>query len=628
MFALCAVLMYSGAAQAADSLQGVLHLLDYVAVEYPQFVKDGTVTNAAEYAEQLEFSENARAQLEKLPDNPRRTELVAQSVALVNAIKTKGDGSNVATSANALKRALIEAYGLDVTPRQIAPQAESAALFETQCAACHGASGRGDGPAAASLDPHPTNFHDASRQSRRSVYGLYGTISMGVEGTSMAPFSALTDAQRWGLAFYISNLLSDVAQRSAGESLWNAGKGRQTFKSVSNLVLATPQEATAQDGGDGAAILAYLRASPQILSGERPSPIDYCVEALAESVEAYRAGDAKRAYDLSVSAYLEGFELVEANLDSIDRSLRPRIEAAMLDFRNLLKTSAPVSEVEARHATIDQLLRDAKQRLSGGEVSAQAQFVSSLIIIVREGLEAILVLAGMAAYLRRTGRAEGIRWLHGGWIGALGLGMLTWWIAAFLIEVSGAQREVTEGVTALLASAVLLYVGFWLHSRSAGQRWSAFIKSQVSGALGQGTLWGLAAISFLAVYREVFETVLFYQALVAQGAAAAVLSGFAVGCGILLALALLIIRFSAKLPLGLFFGVSSVLLALMAVVFAGQGIAALQAAGKLASNPVRFPAMPLLGIYPNAQGLVLQLLLIVLIFGAYFYTTRTAQKAA
>jgi high-affinity iron transporter len=175
---------------------------------------------------------------------------------------------------------------------------------------------------------------------------------------------------------------------------------------------------------------------------------------------------------------------------------------------------------------------------------------------------------------------------------------------------------------------MLLYVGFWLHSKSAGQRWSAFIKSQVSGALGRGTLWGLAAISFLAVYREVFETVLFYQALIAQGGATAVLSGFVTGCAVLVALALLIVRFSAKLPLGVFFGASSILLALMAVVFAGQGVAALQAAGKLPSDPVAFPSFPVLGIYPNLQGLVLQLVLLVIIVGTYVHTSRSSARSA
>ena len=616
----------SPVARAADGGQAVIHLLEYVAVEYPQFVQAGKVTNADEYAEQVEFSANAQALVGKLPDNPKREDLVRQATDLAEAVKAREDGTRVAMAANALKLALIETYGLQVAPRRIAPLTDAVVLYQSRCAACHGESGRGDGPAAATLDPKPTNFRDASRQARRNVHGLYGALSMGVEGTSMAAFTDLDDAQRWALAFHVSGLMSDTAQRNAGAVLWREGKGRDWFKSSADLVLMTPQEATARGGGDAAAVLAYLRSNPSVLQPEAGSPLDYSRDALAQSLAAYRAGDAKRAYELAVSAYLEGFELVEANLDSVDRALRPRIEAAMLDFRNAVKTNAPLDSVEARHAELDRLLRDAKQRLAGGEVSPQAQFASSFIIIVREGLEAILVLAGMAAFLKRTGRGEGLKWLHGGWIGAIALGVFTWWIATALIEVSGAQREVTEGVTALLASAVLLYVGFWLHSKSAGQRWNAFIKSQVSGALGKGTLWGLSAISFLAVYREVFETVLFYQALIAQGAATAVLSGFAVGCAVLVALSLLIVRFSAKLPLGIFFGVSSVLLALMAVVFAGQGVAALQAAGKLPSDPVNFPTLPLLGIYPNAQGLLLQLVLVGLIAGAYFYTSRTQAK--
>ncbi len=620
--------VWSTSGLAADDGEAVLHLLDYVAVEYPQFVQGGKVTNASEYAEQVEFSGNAQALIEKLPDNPKRGDLVRQAAALADAVKALENGARVAAAANALKLALIEAYGLQVAPRKIAPLAEAAALFQSRCAMCHGEAGRGDGPAAATLDPKPTNFRDAGRQARRTVHGLYGTISAGVEGTSMAAFTDLEDAQRWALAFYTSGLVSDTAQREAGAGLWRAGKGRDWFKSASDLVLMTPQEATVRGGGEAAAVLAYLRSNPSALDGAGNSPLAFSLAALAESLAAYRAGDSKRAYERAVSAYLEGFELAEAKLDSVDRTLRPSIEAAMLDYRNRVKSNAPLESVEAAHADVARMLRGAQQRLEGAAVSPQAQFLSSFIIIVREGLEAILVLAGMAAFLKRTGRGEGLRWLHGGWIGAIALGVFTWWIATALIEVSGAQREVTEGVTALLASAVLLYVGFWLHSKSAGQRWNAFIKSQVSGALGKGTLWGLAGISFLAVYREVFETVLFYQALIAQGAATAVLSGFAAGCAVLVALAFLIVRFSTKLPLGLFFGVSSVLLALMAVVFAGQGVAALQAAGKLPSDPVNFPSVPLLGIYPNLQGLILQLVLVALIVGAYVYTSRTQAKPA
>lgn len=615
-------------ALAADDGQAVLHLLDYVAVEYPQFVVGGKVVNESEYAEQVEFSANAQALIAKLPDHPHRAMLVQQAQALADAVKARADGAKVSATANALKLALIEVYGLQVAPRKVAPLADAATLYQSRCATCHGETGRGDGPAAAGLAPKPSNFRDASRQTRRSVYGLYGTISMGVEGTSMVAFTDLDDAQRWALAFLVSTFVSDDPQRNAGAALWTGGKGRDWFKSAADVVLATPQDATARGGGDAAAVLAYLRSNPAAAEPTGNSPLDVSIQTLSQSFAAYKDGNAKRAYDLAVSAYLEGFELAEAKLDSVDRALRSRIEAAMLDYRNQVKANAPLATVEALHTELQRQLHEAKDRLAGGEVSPQAQFVSSFIIIVREGLEAILVLAGMAAFLRRTGRSEGLKWLHGGWIGALALGALTWWIATVLIEVSGAEREVTEGITALLASVTLLYVGFWLHSKSAGQRWSAFIKSQVSGALGRGTLWGLAVISFLAVYREVFETVLFYEALIAQGGATAVLSGSAAGCAVLVVLALLIVRFSAKLPIGVFFAVSSVLLALMAVVFAGQGVAALQAAGKLPSSPVSFPSVPLLGIYPNLQGLVLQLLLVVLIVGAYVHTSRAAARTA
>ncbi|MEI7968084.1 MAG: FTR1 family protein [Betaproteobacteria bacterium] len=299
----------------------------------------------------------------------------------------------------------------------------------------------------------------------------------------------------------------------------------------------------------------------------------------------------------------------------------------MMAFRNDIRAGVPVAALEEKDNDILGGLASAGSRATTSGSSAQGQFASSsFIIIVREGLEAILVLAGMAAFLVRTGPRDGLRYLHGGWIGALALGGLTWWVASRLIAVRGAQREVTEGVTALLAAGMLLYVGFWLHSKSAGQRWSSFIRTQVSGALGRKTLWGLAAISFLAVYREVFETALFYQALLAQGSAGPVLAGFGAGCAVLLALALVIVRSTAKLPLGAVFGLSSLLLAVFAVVFAGRGVAALQAAGRFPTDPLSIPAVPWLGVYPTLQSVSLQLVLIVFIVAVAFYNSRTQPR--
>jgi high-affinity iron transporter len=506
---LCLVCVALSARAAGDGGGQLLHLLDYVGAEYPQWVRDGQVLNADEYDEQVEFSGTVATLVPALPDHPQRAALSKQADALAAAIKSKAPGAQVSALAGELKTALIAAYRFEVAPRKAPDLALAAPLYAAQCASCHGVDGRGDGLAAAKLDPAPANFHDRERNGRRSVRALYGAITQGVEGTSMAAFSQLSDEERWALAFHVSGWMFDDAQRAAGEKA--ASPPANPIRSLSDLVLATPEQARAQGGDAAVAALAWLRAHPDRLAAQAAAdaPVDGLLsiarKALDASLAAYRAGDRTKAYDFALSAYLDGFEMTEARLDSADRALRPKIEEAMLAYRNHVKTGGSVDDAARLHATVMTLFDDAETRVAGSAPSFTAQFASAAVIILREGLEAVLVLAGMAAFLRRTNRPEGVRWLHGGWIGALALGVLTWWVATTLIEVSGAQREVIEGITALVASAMLLYVGFWLHSKSYGQRWSQFIKAQVSGALGKGTLWGLAAISFIAVYREVFE---------------------------------------------------------------------------------------------------------------------------
>ena len=195
--------------------------------------------------------------------------------------------------------------------------------------------------------------------------------------------------------------------------------------------------------------------------------------------------------------------------------------------------------------------------------------------------------------------------------------------------MSGAQRETTEGVTALLSAAVLLYAGYWLHSRSHADRWQTYISGGLKGVMSSGQLWMMGLISFLAVYREAFETVLFMQVLWVPAdvtGRSAVLGGLAAGAAALAVCAWVVTRFSKKLPIGLFFGLSAMFLAVMAVVFAGKGIAALQAAGSLPMSPVGFPGIPSLGVYPNIQGLLLQAVIVVLIVIGY-RATRNAGRS-
>jgi high-affinity iron transporter len=175
---------------------------------------------------------------------------------------------------------------------------------------------------------------------------------------------------------------------------------------------------------------------------------------------------------------------------------------------------------------------------------------------------------------------------------------------------------------------MLLYVGYWLHSKSYAQAWQHFIRDQVRGALGKGTVWAMAAVSFLAVYRELFEIVLFYQALWVQAGASgreAVLGGIAVAAVLLALLAWAILKYSVRLPIGPFFAVTAWLLALLAVVFAGHGVAALQEAGVLNSSPVGFVTIPMLGVHPTVQGLGTQVAALALVLVGVWMARRTSR---
>jgi high-affinity iron transporter len=614
----------SSQAQDLDPAQGqmILHLLDYISVEYPQFVKAGKVTDMSEYAEQVEFSLQVADAVSKLPPRPERDALTTSANNLAKLIADKGNGPRVAQDARALQRGLIKTYRIQIAPARVPDLSDAANLYQLNCATCHGEAGDGDGPQAAALDPRPTSFRDHVRQFERSVYGLYNTISLGVDGTGMPAFSNLRADDRWALAFYISQFVSTDEERGLGRQLWERPGMRTLFPNLSDLVGATPAE-TLRVGSTAYQVLAYLRAHPAMIpSRDAASPLSIAATKILESLELYRQGNQEAAFRVAISAYLEGFELAEADLDRIDHSRRNRIEQDMLAYRNLIRSGAEVEAVEQKALGLKKSIEEFAALGVRAELSASGAFVSALIIVAREGLEAILVLAAVAAFLIKSGRREGLKHLHVGWIAALLLGVATWLAASTLVEISGAQREVTEGLTALLSAALLLYAGYWLHSRSHASRWQSFIRGQVGDTLSQGTLYGIGLVSFLAVYREVFETVLFMQALWIQSDSASrggLIAGVA-SAGVLLALlAWFISHYGAKLPLRLFFGLSSLFLAALAVVFAGKGVAALQAAGKLPVDPVAISGVPALGIYPSVEGLGLQALLVMAIAASFLY---------
>lgn len=598
------LLMLFSKSLPADTQQ-ILQLIDYVGVDYSGAVVDGKVVSAAEYAEMLDFSAGIQQQLTGLPENKVKANLLVQSQELSLWIEQKQASAKVRQLTAQMHASIINAYDIVVVPRKQPDLVKAKQIYANQCSSCHGAEGFGDGPAAIGMEPPPINFHDIERYKQRTLYGLHSIITQGVSDTSMKAYDQLSDEDRWSLAFYVGGLALPVSEINTNES---------PLLNISQLTTTTPEQAAELYGDNGAEIMAYLRQHPDVLYNTESS-LPFAKQRLSDVLTAYKNNEHKKAYQFAVEAYLEGFELAEQNINALDKSLKLEIEIAMTELRNKIRNGDSVDVIEHEIKLIQHKLGIADDLLRGTKLSAESAFISAFFILLREGLEALLIVAALAAFLVKTKRKDGLFYIHVGWVSALVLGVFTWWASVSLIDISGASREVTEGVAAIVATIVLLYVGFWMHDKTSAAKWKKFIDDSMHKALSSGTLWTLAGLSFIAVYREVFETILFYQALWVQtndAGQSMALSGFMSAVALLIVLGWLIMRYSVRLPLRKFFAVTGSLMFVLAVIFAGKGVAALQEAGLIASNPVSFIRIDLLGIYPNFQGLLVQLGLIIL----------------
>ena len=603
----------SGAPAMASSpdqeVQTSWRLLDYVAVDYREAVRGGRIVNALEYDEMVEFSANVAARLAVLPERPAKAALVRQVQGLQASIRAKSPPERVAALAKALASDLLAAYPVPLAPASTPDPARGATLYADNCASCHGAKGEGPSAAFAKLDPPPIAFADRDRARERSLFGLYQVIGQGLEGTAMQSYAALPDADRWALAFHAGTLA--YADAAAGERIWRGDREvRALVPDLAALVAVTPAELEAKLGPDkAAAVTAYLRASPAALEGQdQVGSLQLARQRLRESAEAAARGDRGEANRLALSAYLDGFEPVEAVLATRDGGLMREVEQAMAGFRQAILRGESESQMRARLTATEALLDRAEAALAPGAESGIATFLGAFAILLREGLEALLVVIAMIAFLRKAERTDAMPYVHGGWVAALVAGIATWLAATYAISISGRGRELAEGIGGIVAALVLLWVGVWMHGKAQADEWRRYIADKMQGALSKGSAWFLFGLAFLVVYREAFETILFYAALWTSGNGGTILAGALAAVFVLAGIAWVMLRLSRTLPIGQFFRYSAMLIAVLAVVLIGKGVGALQEAGSLSVTQVAgVPRVTALGLFPTIESLGAQL---------------------
>jgi high-affinity iron transporter len=564
--------------------------------------------------------------LAALPPKPERQALLSDVERLKRAIAGKAEPQQVSEIAHRLAAALLAAYPVPLAPSKAPDLARGAALYNQNCAACHGEAGDGHGPDAAKLDTPPIAFTDANRARQRSVFGLYQVITQGLDGTAMPSFKELPVDSRWALAFYAGQFAFADGAAAEGERLWKQDASLHgLLPDLKTLATTTPAALAARIGQDKAdAIMAYLRRHPDALA-QQDGSLSLVRGKLQESVDAVRAGHRQRASELALSAYLDGFEPIEPALTASDRTLMERIEGLMGEYRAAVQSGESAEALSDRVQVLDGLLDDAQAALSPDATNSLSTLLGAATILLREGIEALLIVVAMIAFLRKADRMEVMPYVHAGWVGALVAGFLTWVVATWVIGISGASRELTEGFGSVFAAVVLLSVGIWMHGKAQADHWQRYIREKMSKALSGGSAWFLFVLAFVVVYREVFETILFYAALWHQGNGGPILVGALGACVGLAAIAWAMLRYSRRLPIGKFFTYSSWLMAVLTVVLAGKGISALQEAGIVGIAPLRaVPRLSLVGLFPTAQTVAAQIAMVAALALGFALNRRKA----
>lgn len=625
----------------------------------------GRLTAASEYQEAVGFLNDAREIAGRLTG-----EHAAAARVLLDSIIAAAAAHKPPRVLAAFERRFADALGSEGAlelPTAPIDLAAGKRLYDATCAQCHGAGGHGDGPQAALLNPKPAPIGDPKLVAGVTPAIMYRIVSVGVSGTPMVGFAgALTPQQRWNLVSYIVTLRSSPAQEADGEGLYvqrcaachgvtGAGDG-EFARSLSKLppeigtfawqvnrtddslaqAIRAGVPASAMPGAPDLtepqvrAVVSYLRTLPPrngapvavtASSDSGAAGAARNVTALLEqALASVQLGRATEAGDRAFDAYL-AFEPLEGPARAKNPGLVARMEKLFGDF----KAAVRVNDVHgAEHARdVIEANLPAVVELTHPAGSAVEAFWQSFLIILREGFEAILVIGAVVAFLLKTGHRERLRSI---WLG-VGLGLAASAVTAValrtILSAVPASSEIIEGVTLLVAVAVLFSVSYWLISRVEAAKWQQFIREKVTDALQHGGGRALAFVAFLAVYREGAETALFYQALFSEGAHLAVpLSlGIVLGFVALAVIFTLFYRYGVRIPLRPFFSVTSVLLYYMAFVFTGKGIRELQEGNAVSMSVIPgFPHVEALGLYPTWETVLAQLLLLALFFFALVKT--------
>ena len=389
------------------------------------------------------------------------------------------------------------------------------------------------------------------------------------------------------------------------------------------------------------ALLLFLPAIPADAAQTWQQIHDRIGVQMDQVYEIYKTGNAEGAKDAVNDIYYGIYE--KDGLESAVRSGISSKSATLTEYqfytlKKVIRAGAPQAEVEAEGAKLLDMIQAEVTTLEtkGVESGGWAMFLQAFLILLREGIEAILVLVGIIAYLGRAGHEKELSTVYNWAIAGIIMSFVTAYLFVEVLDnttTTGSGREIIEGCTALFAVLVLLGTSAWMGGKSNAKAWKSYIDKQVKLTLSTGKSRALGAAVFLAVYREGAEVILFYQALFnnAVGDVDMIWAGFVTACVALALIFFLMQRGALRIPIGPFFKVTSAFMFILAVTFLGGGLKELQEADVISTSVIEavpVPSIDLLGLYPTYETIVPQILLILAAVAMVSYKKRSAASEA
>jgi high-affinity iron transporter len=577
----------------------VLNIVDYMISDYENALKDNN-----EYQEMIEFSQN----LIELSDSS----IIEYSKALHELIKKKADVKEVKELLLKIREIVLNNPSLNIYPKNEISLKAGREIYLYNCSVCHGDKGDGNGPASSKLEPKPINFLE---RDDLSAFRIWVVLNVGL--VNMPSFNNLSDEDKWNVAFYVLSLKH------------RDRKVKRVDDTISLALISKLSDYELKERGYSDEEIAYIRTNIENFVNKKDN-----FRAILTNLELikslYNKGEYEKAYSLSLDLYFVNFEPIEKKLFAKDFSFASQLEQKFIQLRGLLKQKDKEKEIDNLISSIKQDLEKARTIIEGGIFSRGWAFFNSFMIIFREGLEAAILIGIILAVVSLSQNKMAIYLVHFGWISAILLGFLTWFISVFIINISTLSRELIEGIVGILAAIVLFHVSYWLISKAESKVWIGYIKEKLKTSINKGNLIFIFFLSFLAVYREAFETVLFYQAMLMntpKTSISYIFLGFIIGSILILLIAYAIIKLQMRLPLNLIFPITGSALYLLSFIFTGQAIRSFQEANIIPTTSLNIiPPIDFLGIYPTLETLLAQSIFIILVVFALIIIRNEKKK--